>query len=370
MWIFPKYKTNLTFGHAQGQYGAFNKNVRRNWGVWPMFVSSTNYKGFQATASTIVYDDNGRIDGRTLWVASTFSNPINATPVNIFGSQWNSCDFDDEGYTYFSGSYGTTKRGIMDKNQIWVTQSAAGNTDYVVRYNNGGVYVGSQNSSQALRKYDKSGNFQWSVGLTGSRVYSIDFDESNNIYVCGIAISQPGVGIIAKYNESGTQIWSAWTDTIMYDLKYFSNQLYIGCQWDNNTGSANDGAIHLRSTDGVDLGYFGNELRNRNTSAGNGYYAIEVSNQYVIGIDEEGSTQGLDVYNRNLNSLTASLTASVLPTRMKDLEFDQDGNFWFCDYDTQRIYRLNATFSRIEENFQVGGAAGGGLYSFRMKKTY
>lgn len=28
MWIFPKYKTNLTFGHAKGQYGAFNGNIR------------------------------------------------------------------------------------------------------------------------------------------------------------------------------------------------------------------------------------------------------------------------------------------------------------------------------------------------------
>jgi hypothetical protein len=361
MWIFPKYKTNLTFGHAQGQYGAFNKNVRRNWGVWPMWISSANDKGFLATASTIVYDDNGRVDGRGLWAAPS-----------ITGNQWYDCDFDDQGHSYFAGN-GTVKRDIMSSTQLWLNTSTQSSIDYSVGYNNNFIYIGSQDSIQTLRKVDTNGNLIWSKGITSSRITSITFDESNNIYVCGLYTGVGYNGIVAKYDESGNQLWSAYTPSELLDIKYYNKSpqiapIYIGCVWQNNSGTANDGAIHLRSSDGVDAGYFGNELRNRNTTANNGYYSIEVNDRYVIAIDEEGNTQGLDVYMRNLNTLTASMTASqfgVSVPRLTDLELYED-TLYYCDFDEQRIYRVSSTFSRVEESWRVASQP----RAIKMKKTY
>lgn len=361
MWIFPKYKTNLTFSHAKGLYGAFHKNVRRNWGIWPMWISSANDKGFIATASTIVYDDRSSPDGRGLWAASS-----------ITGVQWHGCDFDDHGYSYFCGNLGTTKRDIMTNAQIWSTQSSPGTIEHDVKYNNGFVYVASGDPTKCLKKLDLNGNLIWSVGITSSTLFSIAFDESNNIYVCGRYGGVQGDGIIAKYDESGSQIWSVFTGPEMLDIKYYNKSpqiapLYIGCIWQNNPGTGNDGAIHLRQTDGTDAGYFGSELINRNISL-NGYYAIEVNERYVIAVDKEGNTQGIDVYMRTLNSLTASMTASQLGIaipRIKDLEL-YDDNLYFCDFDQNRIYRTNPTFSRIDESWRVAAQP----QAIRMKKTY
>ena len=373
MWIFPKYKTNLTFGHAQGQYGAFNKNVRRNWGVWPMWISSANDKGFLATASTIVYDDKSSPDGRGLWVASTFSNPINATPANVVpidGTQWYGCEFDDEGHTYFCGIYGTTKRGIMDKNQVWINTSTQSNTDYVVRYNNGFLYIGSDDFYDRLRKVDKNGNTIWSrgntSGLTSSTILSIDFDESNNIYICGQNFAGGGNGIIAKYDESGNQLWSVYTGSIMYDVKYYNKSPQTAPLYFASGGGGSGaglGYIHLRQTNGTDAGYFGTKL----TERGNDYYTdVEVNDRYVMAAAPQGDA--IDVYMRNLNSWTASYIDTNL-MEITDLELYED-NLYFSDRASfggpPTIYRLNGTFSRIEESWQVSSY----VRAIRMKKTY
>jgi len=65
-----------------------------------------------------------------------------------------------------------------------------------------------------LVKYNSSGTIQWQVGLTKSSGQSsydgIVIDSSNNIFVCGFALTGVGgtsYGIVSKYNTSGTLQW-------------------------------------------------------------------------------------------------------------------------------------------------------------------
>lgn len=367
MWIFPKFKTNQTFnGIAKGLYGTFKGNVRRNWGVWPLWIVATNQKGYLATASTIVFDDKGDVDGRGLWVASTFSVPVTKTPENIFGGvSWQSCDFDDEGYAYFSGQYGTIKRDIMSSRQIWgVTNSYITTaTDKVIRYNDGALYIGSDDFYKPLRKIDKDGNELWSAlyntssALTSSTIYSIAFDDSNNVYVCGIRTTSP-VGIVAKYDSSGNQIWSRYYSKGLYDIALYSNAMYIAI--DDSLGS--NPSIHIRLTDGTDSGLFGT---NSNVTKGYGYANVEVDSRYIYA----SSLQMVDLYNRSNLALTASYVNNNL-LEIVDIEL-YDGTLYFLDRGgfggPATIYKLNATYSRVDESWALGYSS---THAMRLKKTY
>jgi hypothetical protein len=356
MWFYPKYKTEQTFNNiAKGLYGTFKGNIRRNWGVWPMWISSANDKGFVATASTIVFNDKSTVDGRGLWTSGT-----------SYSLQSWSCDFDDLGYSYFSGNYGTIKRDIMTSTQIWgnTTSYITNATDYVVRYNDNAVYIGSDDFYKPLRKVDTNGNELWSAlyntsnALTSSTIYSIVFDDSNNVYVCGKYSANDGV--VAKYDSSGNQLWTRYTTNELYDISIYSNALYIACQNNANRG------VHIRLTDGSDSGFFG--TNGALTRSSTEYNNVVVTDQYIIVSSPNGTFAGIDLYNRSDLAFTASYTASNI-FEISDLEL-YNNTLYFSDRGgggfSQKISRMNATFSRIEESWSPANLTN----AIKLKTTY
>ena len=84
----------------------------------------------------------------------------------------------------------------------------------------GNVYIAgsttySGQNAASIVKYNSSGVLQWQTCLSGTtnsnsnEFSSITIDSSDNIFVCGhtTTISNLTVGMIAKYNSSGTLIW-------------------------------------------------------------------------------------------------------------------------------------------------------------------
>jgi len=84
----------------------------------------------------------------------------------------------------------------------------------------GNVYIAgsttySGQNAASIVKYNSSGLLQWQTCLSGTtnsnanEFSSITIDSSDNIFVCGrtTTISNLTVGMIAKYNSSGTLIW-------------------------------------------------------------------------------------------------------------------------------------------------------------------
>jgi hypothetical protein len=129
----------------------------------------------------------------------------------------------------------------------------------------GNVYIAgntivSSNNTAALVKYNSSGVLQWQVGLTSSvggntnQFNGIAIDRSNNIFVCGgTYFGSQLVGVIAKYNTSGTLIWQRKifnTQAVRLDgisVDSLGNVYAVGL---SGTGYQ-DGLIVKYNTDGI-----------------------------------------------------------------------------------------------------------------------
>ncbi len=363
MWLHQKIK---------GKYNEYQTNVPRKWVKWPMWIASTNYKGFQGTQSVIAFSTEPSEELLKLWSAATFSIPITSSSTNIAGNNWYSCDFDQYGYSYFCGVHGVIKRDIMNSKQIWGSQSSAGNTDYIVRTNGDFVYVGGEHSTAKLRKLDLDGNLIWKISATASRINGIEFDDSGNVYVCGYTTLPGTPGFVAKYNSSGVEQWATTTIQTCYDIKFYGSNLYVASDYGGLFPWPTNGAIYIFDTSGNGIWNFGEELYVRDTT-GAYYESIEVDANYVYVVSNEGSTQGLDIYMRNNYSLTFSTYTSAIlggNNRAQDLELNESGNLMIAEYASQRIYQMSSTFSSMF-NWQVGSAdSPAGLRGIRFKKTY
>lgn len=115
--------------------------------------------------------------------------------------------YNSSGSILWSKIIGTS--GTNDHSKA-VALDSTGNV-YIV----GSTTYSGQNAA-AIVKYNSSGVLQWQKCLSGTtnsnrnEFSSITIDSSDNIFVCGtttIPISNLTVGMIAKYNSSGTLIW-------------------------------------------------------------------------------------------------------------------------------------------------------------------
>jgi hypothetical protein len=94
------------------------------------------------------------------------------------------------------------------------------NSNAVALDSTGSVYIAGStvtggNNTAVLVKHNSAGVLQWqkglanNVGTNSNQFNDIAIDSSNNIFVCGntYVFSSLNVGMIAKYNTSGTLLW-------------------------------------------------------------------------------------------------------------------------------------------------------------------
>jgi hypothetical protein len=218
------------------------------------------------------------------------------------------------------------------------------NSNSVALDSTGNVYIAgntiiSGNNTAALVKYNSAGVLQWQKGLASSvggnlnQFNNIAIDSSDNIFVCGHTYVSPlNVGMIAKYDTSGTLLWqkqlydatgSVFYQSITTDSSgnvYVTGQVGIGnglivkydtsgvLQWQRVFfGSTTGGSTYLYglsilldSSDNITIGGQAN-------AAGNNY------NMFIFKVPSDGTLTGTYVVNGiTINYDTINYTDAVL----------------------------------------------------------
>lgn len=208
--------------------------------------SDTSFFGIDVDSSGNVYvtgytSSNGTVDGRNIQIVKYDTNGTLQWQKTLGGTSFfeqggslvveqNTGDFYVGG-TFAVSSNAIRLRAMVAKyNSSGVLQWQTGLTPAVVNDDSGltgmvldssgNIYIagnaptGATYDQGLLAKYNSSGALQWQVAITKatglSNFYGITIDSSDNIFVCGQAVTNTGgtsYGIVAKYNTSGALQW-------------------------------------------------------------------------------------------------------------------------------------------------------------------
>ena len=161
--------------------------------------------------------------------------------------------------TYFGGNFGDVSTAVTNDlaGNIYIT----GNTNSTVGIASAGQTANAGGYEAFLAKFNSSGNKIWSTYLGGNSDdygLGLDCDDSANIYVAGQTLSTSGLstvgayqgtyggggqdGLLAKFNNSGTLVWSTYyggssEDAIGKVYTAPDGSLYV-CGFTGSTGMA------------------------------------------------------------------------------------------------------------------------------------
>jgi len=137
------------------------------------------------------------------YVGGTFATTSGATVIRPIVAKYNSSGVI-QWQTGLTPAVSSDTAVLQD-----MTLDSAGNL-----YIAGTAPTGATYGQGLLAKYDSSGALQWQVAITKATGQSsfegITIDSSDNIFVCGQALTATGgtsYGIVAKYNTSGALQW-------------------------------------------------------------------------------------------------------------------------------------------------------------------
>lgn len=195
--------------NATGQSAASSASSSITPTLGTQFLTSFKAANYMVIQKTLV-DSSGNIYvlGRT--------NNVGAGSYDIYLAKFNSSNV-----LQWQRAFGTTGNEYLGDAVL----DSSGNIYIHLNYINGAIYNG------VFAKYDSSGTVVWQNRIYNSSSYSVSItgpmavDSSNNIFVpytIGTGGGQSYVAAIAKYNSSGTLVWST-----SYGTNTTSNPNYI-----------------------------------------------------------------------------------------------------------------------------------------------
>ncbi len=302
----------------------FNAAGARLWGTYFVFTGST-----ATTISKITIDNNGTIYGCGVAVSGSLGNigifSFTSTGSYKWQSVYGASTVDEEpaDISYFGGkiyvvgnvkaasnfittgshqtTYGTNTDGFILKRDTnasgsinWATYYGGSGTEYALgcTFDKAGyLYVAGHTTSSTsiattgthqsawgsgpdafLVKFDTSGSRIWGTYYGGSSAdygHEVAVDSSNNVYICGLTISNsaiattgayrtsPGAGYIVKFNSNGIRQWGTYVESALYSIIIGKDDiLYCAGKTTSSTGIATSGAFNSSFSGGTGFDAF------------------------------------------------------------------------------------------------------------------
>lgn len=304
--------------------------------------------------------------------------------------------YDSEGNIYVAKYYDTVEKYDSDGDFVlsWGGYGFSnGKFDYTFAIaidSNDNIYV-SDYLNDRVQKFDTDGNWLDTINISGSRAYGLDVDSSDNLYVLN------GNGSIQKFDSSGNQIGSTWSNnggrhltidgSTVYVTKYYSDRVqkydlngnYIGQfsisdPYGIDIGDdgylyisrPNYGRIYKYSTGGSYQTYYGSwgsdsdEFRSPRgvTTAPDGtIYAADFYNHRIQSIDETSLIDG-----EQKTRLDAA--KNVIKTIVSDSNLTSGANFGLMTWNSSSTMRVNVSGTGAAEIYNTIDSLsdGGGTY--------
>lgn len=304
--------------------------------------------------------------------------------------------FDSDGNSYVAKYYDRVEKYDSDGNFVlsWGGYGFSnGKFDYTFSIDidsNDNVYV-SDYRGDRIQKFDTEGNWLDTIDVSGSRAYGIAIDSNDNLYALN------GSGSVQKFNSSGVQVGSTWSNTYgrhlaidgttVYITKYYSDKVqkydldgnYLG-QFSVNDpygidvgddgylyiSRPNYGRIYKYSTSGSYQTYYGG------WGYGSGYFRSPRG----VTTAPDGTIYAADFYNHRIQSTAGDLLTdsasktrldaakNVIKTIVSDSNLTSGANFGLMTWNSSASMNVNVSDTGAASIFNSIDSLtdGGGTY--------
>lgn len=235
------------------------------------------------------------------------------------------------------------------------------NFDY---YLNGQAYVARLGTSTWMKSLGVGNNYE--------NFNSVVVDSSENIYVVGRYQSNTGhSGIVAKYNNSGTQQWAVYVDPsdelgielYSVDLLADGDLICVGDEGIVTKLSASDGSIiwQTRIDSNNDL-YWDSDFKGTATPSGDYIFANYEDDNYKMYAIKLSGTDGTVTYTKEISRYYQGENGEIYPQDDFDAQYIDCNDTTFTIAATTYIYLGDSIYNGLVINLPVDGENADGTY--------